>query len=1642
MNPNPNGPPNVGPNGQHVRGIIIAALRNQGPSPAGWQQTTPLDVRVNLVFSLYSQLQLINGPSTSTLQVALNFEQQRFRQSTTKEEYVGSVKAKLGEVTSSRQKLADQRGLPQGNLQQMGMMMQPNGMHNPMQPQTPNPGTQQAFNPQLQQQMRATPISQNQQQPQNAASMGMGMGMANSNMPPMAQYNPQAGMVPQPQNLLTEGQKSMIQNYAMRMTQIVRSNQEEVTRVLQNMNPQQRQDAQSKGLDPIAALFRRQAVALLQTGNPQQLQQQLQNTLNRLAPGQNMMGGMGGIAPQNQQPGFGRGQPQMPTGQGQVNQFSESSDVDMSQFLGQQADAQKSQDAGQLVVPASNNQTVAPQMSAQQSSGPANQMTQQQMMNPQQNAMRTAHMQAQERAKLQQQQLHAAQAAQAQQMTLQGQIGGLSNPQPPHPSPAMPNLNRPLGPPGGNNTPQPRQHPGPQPGLQPSPVAMENRMSQPGQMGFANPQGPGPGPVPGPGPGAGPTIPPQAMHRLNRIPQGVNPQLRKQLMNLPEPQFNAQIQVLQQQIANRAMQQQQGLPPQLGMQPGGTPIRQNPMGQSQPTPNGNTAPSLGAGFQQMPNGANNVLAVQAQEIRRQFLQTPDKISHWDARPATPAVRSAIPGLPDQYQTWGQVKAYLHSNPVLQQNLSKKVEGAQATQFAQMYLVQQQQQQRQQAQAAAMRNQGQMGNMQNENIMGTINGQAPTAPMVTNGQPQVPPQARVGMLPNARGNLQAFANVPQPTMQEVQQARMKYGQSLQHLTDDQLKQKIFQNKQRSAEGQAQQQTNQVNQQSAVGTNQAQQPRTQAQQSMTQPPQPIPTPKPPAKSQTPAKATQPAPNNSSAQGQQTPRGQKRPASNDDVVEVSPPTAVASAKNVSQGMQQTKSQQGGQKPNQPQASNQFLEERQKAQEQIRKQAITKASANATKQQEQVNSASQGSTVPSGSGPTAEQYLQRAQKFSAITKEIREAHAGTTSVQNLQPEQKQTYSNQLQNAENMIAQVQRVIQGFYGHFQDEAFTRQLLQPLVLLRLAKAHQSQDRYIMTPEQLNVVLNALKTAAQAMFTRVNTAKAQVAQAVQAALAVQAQVQAQAQTQAQAQAQAKVKVQPASAESQPPLNAANLQQHEKDTNMARQNSMHKRNSSKPPAAPTEKQPPFRLGAASPSGAPAAYGPGAHQLTQDKLSLPPSRKKQKTAAGSAATTPGQQQPTPASISSPQLTKSPELMRQPMHEPTKPIPPKAMMFKCQYDDCEHKSRGFSSQAELDRHEVDDHPYIQNALFFALQAFADAANLDANGVPKQSPATEANQQKEKFGSETKTGRPETGTPANVTTTPMARTATQQGTQASPAIKTPQNQGLGKTQTPASGATSSKTTPPQPAKTETQGLKTMMDDTSDKDSLFDDDDDAMDEGAFANTYPALSAFRDAMADQVNPNFLHNYHNTITPPAVDRENEPAKSSPPRSTPNLSPSNTATPKSKDEFMGFKEPDLNDKEAHYLTTEWDPFDLKSSNLAHLVHDDSLDDDGSKPLFPIENEKDGDGATTATGAKNIWKDSRLSPLGKFNTWAHGHGLLEDDEMDTKNGHFTLDFPMTPPSPGAVEPYDPEGLLMFDGSRPRTDMEAMFAEPMWIGDD
>lgn len=749
---------------------------------------------------------------------------------------------------------------------------------------------QQGFGgPQMQQRMQVPAMVMQQPSVQ--------MGNPQMNMPQMSQ-NAHPHMPP-PQFSLEEN--AIITQLAQQMAQnMPRERIEAIRNSMQNMSPEQRQVFQMQNMDPMAFYFRSQAMKrYMETRrmNTQRMNQSIAPPGNALMP------------PQARPASQNSGPPQGPQATPQM--FDPPFVVD--HIVGQQQDAMRSQEAGHVVVPASNSQGVADQHRGNVRGTP------QQQPNPIQGGNHPTHQQPstqywpnshpnmQQNPSMQVPLQTSNFGNMSQQHPLQGQIGGLNN----HAgrlaqNPAMPNLNKGLGtspqttnmwapqrvaPP---NQPKDQVAPGPQQGTQ--------------QQGVALPEQP------------------EANQQRQRPAfnlASLTQQQQQHLASLSQEQkkqFILTSQQLQRRQQAAQQQQQQQLSERVSKGPDSEPMQaqgQNAaaMGQQAPQPAANNA-VVNNGSQQTPVSQPPVPTVAPGQQNLQPQRTPQQLNmHQNARAAAQQVgnytlneeqarqmdsfnfpsgilnaTNALSQLPENVKTWAQLKSWVAQNDnILPPGSLAKLRGLQGLHFQNLA----QQQKRQSVN---------MGSSHTIMTPGSTQPLAPTAPMVplrNNGLTMpVSNPSRPG--PNV------MQPIPNPTIQEIQAARARLPDRLAQMTDHQIATVIMRQrhdeimKASHAQQKPGQQQNQYNNlqrpQYPQGVQQqfppsANQPAQAPQPSTVQRPTPPQNSRPAAPSKDAATKQQTQPSRMSQtpnQGQPSSKGVKRNSS-DDVFEVPNPNVV---------------------------------------------------------------------------------------------------------------------------------------------------------------------------------------------------------------------------------------------------------------------------------------------------------------------------------------------------------------------------------------------------------------------------------------------------------------------------------------------------------------------------------------------------------------------------------------------------------------------------------------------------------------------------------------------------------------------------------------------------------------------------------
>lgn len=902
--------------------------------------------------------------------------------------------------------------MPQ-HMQNMAQAMAHNQAHGHVQFQPGPPNAQQ----QQMMQMQGIPMPQQPQQPAQQQP-NMTMGPRPGAMP---QAQPSASQpIPQQQNQYNPApheNELIIQMANQLQASAPPQRLQAIQNSMRQINPEQRENLARQGLDPVHAYFRREAMKRFwemkraqasSQGAPAAQSAAMTNGITR--PPQDMARSMG-------QPASG---PQ------------QNFETPFDQIVGQQQDGLRSQEAGQVVVPASNPQANIDQRNAARANAPQQVSMQNGGTRVLQNA-NANHPQTQTFWSSQGAQRNAnpgagvngntaaanfSNANQPPSNVLQGQPGGLDNQitRTPSQTPGMPNLNKAAAPPG--QTPNMWSHRTPQLGQgtpQATPVVQPG-MQQPAERPEATQQRPL----------MIPNMPPQMQQHLATLPED---QQRSFLMNLRRhQQHHQQMQQQANQQAAKAANARAAMsdslpmssqPSQPGMQPGTTAAM----------PNQNMAVSQA--MMHKANGLQSAFAPQLSTYGGPARQQPgsgqqppqqrgtpqhpgsnanpppsltkEQIRQMDQRifPAN-LLREGMAHIPQEVKTWGQLKEFaMKRAQQLPQGLLPKLEHLQAIQYRTL----------QQGPGPAQSGSLPPGSAQQQ--------QAPFAQMVSqpNGQaPIAAPRPPNGM------------RIPQPTAQEVQVMRARLPPTAQSASDDQIR--IFLMKQKHEtltrsmqQGQNNQMVNGVSKShqdipnqvqgdtSASDVNQL--PQTGQAKSQTQQSQ---------KGAGPASKQSQGNRNTSSVVKQTQKGVKR-NSNDDVVEVPNPSLANS-----------------------QASLQAPKQNAQTQEE-KARANIKSSVNQSTTDQSQNAASQNARPPGVPNLPKEELDRRDARLRQLMTEVGQNQPLRRPVP-MSPQTRTEMGQKLQGMRPMIARMESSLPSFFRSNANENFARQLIETVSRLSL------------------------------------------------------------------------------------------------------------------------------------------------------------------------------------------------------------------------------------------------------------------------------------------------------------------------------------------------------------------------------------------------------------------------------------------------------------------------------------------------------------------------------------------------------------------------------------------------------------------
>lgn len=1151
-----------------VQQYIFDMLNSQGPF-SGWQANVHIRERAGQIKLLVDSLRLVRPPVElpRAIEVALQFERKCFTQSASREDYVRECSEKLGRIRDQRAQQMNQSAA--GVIQGMQGIQMPNQNFMPQMQGNQQMQNNMALPPHLQQLQQGMRNSPNFNQPQPMMNQGQPNTTPNQALANMMPGNNQQKPTQLPE-LTPEDNKAI----NLRAAELAKSTpKEEMRNIVEKMNPQLRQNLAQKAVDPIIYYFRmlatkefrrrKQMEAGMGGGNAGQMN----NNSNMMGPGQNQSS-------------------QNPMAQGMTANANPLMG-DMGRYQGQQAEGLRSQETGELVVPASATPGMLPeqmrlqqQMLNQQRMGQQNQannnmnnpafIAQQQRIQQAQATKLQQAQQAQLQAQNQAQAQARAQAAavQAQMAGQRNQMQGMAGSNTP-----LSALNRPVNPNVSGASPQTIPRPA-------SGTPLMNQQMQ--QMNNALQQGQAQQQQQSQQPNL-----PLNMQELQKREQALASfpaPLQALLRQKPQSEWRSILQQFQAQsgqMRRSISQQPQGMQQQQGQQQqqipmsqmqngafvGGANIGAMPMQQSlsagavsqQGQDTGNMQPGNQTQAQQnqqemlrqrqmqmqqqvkqqqgqMQQGPGNA---QGQQPRHQLTAPQMKLMDQQAVPPTVLnsirQKAALPEL----RTWYQLKQWLLANPVENWPVPHVLD-IQATHFAHIIKNRGQSMQQQQQQQP-----------QPNNAMG---GQA------LGQQPQQrPPGAMPGIPGQAPGIAPGQVPFRTPTAADIEKVRLA-NPRLANLADDQIRTLLI-NRHRQVQQKAMQQAGQpgMPQQMPFLPPQAGQ-TTQASQpfGMQAPVQNQPAPmnmQPQKQARPPSGQGQSQPRPSQTPVQPENKALKRP-SEDDLVELS---------------NQNRQPQPQMPANRPQGFPTLTKEQFNALEPAKKQQYMQA------QRQQA-------------------MLKR---IMEMTKEVQMTMPKQRPITNMDASSRKRISDLLTsvNVKNMLGRFESFLVALYRMAQDEPAIKQLIVQRIQLHSQykpqslqnKTFEPADQFTITADNVEAIVNNITAKFQQTAAQIpnNKARPPTAQLT-------------------------------------PENLSLLEAQEKE----RKQSLK---ANQAPPAPTSTQPPFQIGDPRGQGTPRYATPG---LKQEDLKLPTDPKRRKK---NQQQTPVTSAPTPAATS-PQATKTPK--------------------------------------------------------------------------------------------------------------------------------------------------------------------------------------------------------------------------------------------------------------------------------------------------------------------------------------------------------------------------------------------------------------------
>ncbi|CAG8950661.1 hypothetical protein HYFRA_00002871 [Hymenoscyphus fraxineus] len=1180
---------------QHIQQLIYSAVTAQTGPITGWQTQVLIQERIGLILNIIGNLRLASQNQTNApqlnkmIEIGIKFEKEIYENSNDKTHYKQQVEQKLELLLEHRNK--NQAGLQntinqqaQAQAQQQAqqqMMMNQNGMQGQAPRSMAQQPAQQGFQ-HLQHQMQASPLpgQQLQQPPMGMVNGGMPQNMV-QNQQQQFQFNMQQkqnnlNRPPNQQQMTPEDQAFVLELSSQLMNRASVEDKNQLRhRLVSTMPPQQLNEFQMRGQDPLVMYYRQQAIQRIrqEKASKQRMAQAQQLAMSQQNPN------MSNVAPPMQHqlsanPNL-NGQSQPPGAMGNGDQFGNFMGSSMNDINQQQQQGVIAAGEGQVVVPATNGQrnaTPQPGVMAGQVMG----MNPQGMVNPNQRTQQQQQQLNLNAQQLQQQQrLHAAQQQQQQnqavrkQMELQGQRDMMGNgPMPPQQSPGLSNLTAPM------RTPSQRSH---------SDVPQPNPAPQ-----FGNPQ-------------FNQGTPQQRMTgdpRMNHpMIQGMNAEQRQKVLSLPPDKLN---ELLTKWTDQRAMNANGVRPPQMGNQGNGAMP-------GQPMPGQQFNGAMAASNQFMNNGQRpnqpmqNGNAMTQQLLQQQAMQQ-NQMQQLGQPPQGPiplqqaelnVIRQmdnadfpinfqnhgSFPrGVPPEIKKWGQLKMWAQQNPTMGNETQESIKQLQKIHWQTLMRNKQTMQQQVAMQSGVPPRGLQPGQNPMSSIPQNIGG-APVAPMTMNNPQQGP-------------------TIRQPTQQDIQAARNHPSGKMAAASDDQIRiflvrQQAIAHQQRSLMQNMQMQ----NQMTNMGQPRPGQPQANLMNARL-PNHPPPAQAPQAKPAPPntenvnaSRAARPAANAAraanappSSSPAPPPKNNLKRASSDDVVEVPNP-------NIQQPSRPASQTQAPQGQGQQSAG-------QQARPVLTPQQVAALDPEARKRYEL----------------NARNAQASARLLAIMREEAEKAKTKTYAEIPMNAEMKNKVTRMLREVLlHPLNNMTKALPRWYQITQDDDRARKFCA--LKHRLAK--EFDDPQMGKPkENLSMDIQEIEVARAVLNGMVNDLSTRYPNMLNKTKAPQDNQPAQAQT------------------SQPPaavpLNAANLQEQQQQLN-----KLHQRTNSRqhaPPAAPTSTQPPFQFGAKSPPDGVPAYI-GKNTLTQESLHLP-ARKKQKQ---NQATQGPSSSPQVAKAPSPATTKQP---------------------------------------------------------------------------------------------------------------------------------------------------------------------------------------------------------------------------------------------------------------------------------------------------------------------------------------------------------------------------------------------------------------------